>query len=75
MDEDETDDQTQIELENAYLDCRETFIRDMIKEGRDDDYIKGRLEWLDEMYGESLQNIQNIMDSLDTEEGGEGCEI
>lgn len=69
--EEQTDEQAQLELENAYVDCRKTFIENMIKEGRDEEYIKGRLEWLDEMYGESLQNVQNILDSLD----GEGCEI
>lgn len=69
--EEQTDEQAQLELENAYADCRKTFIEDMIREGRDEEYIKGRLEWLDEMYGESLQNVQNILDSLD----GEGCEV
>lgn len=71
MEEDETDEQALAELENAYADCRETFIRDMISQGHNDEYITGRLEWLDEMYGESIQKVQNIIDTLE----GEGCEI
>lgn len=71
MKEEQTDEQVRHELENAYIDCRTTFIQDMVREGRDDDYIKGRLEWLDEMYGESLQSVQNILNTLE----GEGCEI
>lgn len=76
VEEEQTDEEALVELENAYTDCRETFIHDMVNEGRDEAYIMGRLEWLDEMYGDSLRTIQNILAELeDQEEGGEGCEI
>lgn len=59
------------EIENSYSDSRRAFLDQMIISGRDEQYIKGRLEWFDEMYRTSEEETKKLFDTF----GNEGCDI
>lgn len=65
------------EIVNAYTDCRKTFLKSMIADGRDEKYIQERLNWLDSMYKDSMESYEKVFEEIDSkyDDSDEGCPI